>query len=36
VANALELKADITGQKVAVPEPVLHTYPRLSDIARTD
>jgi uncharacterized protein YecE (DUF72 family) len=34
VANALELKSDITGEKVPVPEPVLQTYPRLSAIAQ--
>ncbi len=33
VANALEIKAEITGQKVPVPEPVLTTYPRLRAIA---
>jgi uncharacterized protein YecE (DUF72 family) len=33
VANALEIKSEITGEKVAVPEPVLRTYPRLEAIA---
>lgn len=33
VANALEIKQQLTGEKVAVPEPVLKTYPRLSTIA---
>jgi len=35
IANALEIKAEITGEKVPVPEPVLKTYPRLSAIAQT-
>jgi uncharacterized protein YecE (DUF72 family) len=33
VANALEIKSELTGEKVAVPEPVLKTYPRLEAIA---
>lgn len=34
VANALELKARITGQKVLVPEDLLLRYPRLEEIAK--
>jgi uncharacterized protein YecE (DUF72 family) len=33
LANALELEAALTGGKVAVPEPLLATYPRLLGIA---
>jgi len=33
LANALELKALLTGQKQAVPEGLLKTYPKLSQIA---
>ena len=34
VANALELKAMMTGEKVAVPEGLLKAYPRLAAIAK--
>jgi uncharacterized protein YecE (DUF72 family) len=35
VANALEIKSEITGEKVPVPEPVLQMYPRLGAVALT-
>jgi uncharacterized protein YecE (DUF72 family) len=34
VANALELKSLLLGEKVKVPEPLLSSFPRLSDISR--
>ncbi len=34
IANALEIKSEITGGNVSVPETVLKTHPRLSKIAR--
>ena len=33
LANALELKAMVTGEKVPVPEGLMREYPRLNDIA---
>lgn len=33
LANALELKALISGKKTEVPQPLLEAYPRLSKIA---
>jgi uncharacterized protein YecE (DUF72 family) len=36
LANAIELKALISGQKQAVPEGLLKTYPRLAKIALAD
>ncbi len=36
VANALELKAMISGGKVSVPEGLLKTYPNLARIALSD
>lgn len=33
VTNALEIKAELTDEKVSVPEPLLKTYPRLRSIA---
>jgi uncharacterized protein YecE (DUF72 family) len=31
-ANALELRAEVEGRRVAVPEPLLETYPRLESV----
>jgi hypothetical protein len=36
LANAIELKALVTGQKQPVPEGLLKTYPRLAKIAIND
>jgi uncharacterized protein YecE (DUF72 family) len=36
LANAIELKALVSGQKQAVPEGLLKTYPNLAKIAKTD
>ena len=33
VANALELKASITGKKVLVPEDLMLRYPHLEEVA---
>jgi uncharacterized protein YecE (DUF72 family) len=33
VTNALEIKAELSSEKVSVPEPLLETYPRLRSIA---